>query len=162
MTHPRSAWPCRRTAGTGRSSTSRTGRRSRRARRRCCMASGGSGVSIQTHWDLTRRQTSGAARRGGDGAKRRDRRMGSTRLRPLAIATLRRLASPHPPQRGTHVIWKQPGHLTSMKNDLGCWTSVLSLCLRSSDSIEGLRRSTARTWGRGATGDVLARCSGNK
>ena len=42
---------------------------------------------------------------------------------------------------------KQPGHLTSMKNDRGPGTRVLSLCLRVSAWGEGLRRSTARTYG---------------
>jgi hypothetical protein len=69
----------------------------------------------------------------------------------------------------TVVIVKQPGHLTSMKNDRGAGTRVcrwqrsaqllkvvvvslfcfgmrtLSLCLRASAAGVGLRRSTART-----------------
>ena len=53
----------------------------------------------------------------------------------------------------TVVIVKQPGHLTSMKNERGPGTSVLSLCLRASDAADGFRRSTART----CVGFVLAR-----
>ena len=45
----------------------------------------------------------------------------------------------------TVVMVKQPGHLTSMKNERGAGTSILSLCLRASACGEGLRRSTART-----------------
>lgn len=45
----------------------------------------------------------------------------------------------------TVVMVKQPGHLTSMKKDLGAGTRVLSLCLRASAAGVGLRRSTART-----------------
>jgi hypothetical protein len=65
----------------------------------------------------------------------------------------------------TVVMLKHPGHLTSMKKERGAGTSVLSLCLRASLRLcqsgvvtkesgvcayaagEGLRRSTARTWG---------------
>ena len=43
----------------------------------------------------------------------------------------------------TVVMLKHPGHLTSIKNEFGDWTRRLSLCFRFSDSIEGLRRSTA-------------------
>lgn len=64
----------------------------------------------------------------------------------------------------TVVMVKQPGHLTSMKNERGAGTSIcalsalskdddsihplrtLSLCLRASAAGLGLRRSTARTW----------------
>jgi len=45
----------------------------------------------------------------------------------------------------TVVMVKQPGHLTSMKKDLGAGTRFLSLCLRASAAGVGLRRSTART-----------------
>jgi len=45
----------------------------------------------------------------------------------------------------TVVMLKQPGHLTSMKNDRGWGTSIFSLCLRASAAGEGLRRSSART-----------------
>ena len=44
----------------------------------------------------------------------------------------------------TYVIWKQPGHLTSMKNERGSGTICLSLWVRSRFSAEGLRRSIAR------------------
>ena len=37
----------------------------------------------------------------------------------------------------TVVIWKQPGHLTSMKKELGDWTRRLSLCWRASYSAGG-------------------------
>ena len=40
-----------------------------------------------------------------------------------------------------------PGHLTSMKYELGEGTRRLSLCLRFSCSAEGLRRSTASVYG---------------
>jgi len=43
------------------------------------------------------------------------------------------------------VMVKQPGHLTSMKKDLGAGTRFLSLCLRASAAGDGFRRSTART-----------------
>jgi hypothetical protein len=46
----------------------------------------------------------------------------------------------------THVIWKQPGHLTSMKNELGSGTIFLSLWVRAWASAGGLRMSTARAW----------------
>lgn len=38
----------------------------------------------------------------------------------------------------------KPGHLTSMKYELGLCTRRLSLCLRRSCSAEGFNRSTAR------------------
>ena len=41
----------------------------------------------------------------------------------------------------TVVMLKQPGHLTSMKNELGDWTKRLSLCFRFSSLAEGWRRS---------------------
>jgi hypothetical protein len=44
------------------------------------------------------------------------------------------------------VIWKHPGHLTSMKNELGSGTIFLSLWVRAWTSAGGLRRSTARAW----------------
>ena len=45
-------------------------------------------------------------------------------------------------------VWV-PGHFTSMKKELGDWTSRLSLCCRASFSAEGWRRSTARVYGMG-------------
>lgn len=45
----------------------------------------------------------------------------------------------------TVVMVKQPGHLTSMKNERGAGTKVFSLCFFSSAWGVGLRRSTART-----------------
>lgn len=44
----------------------------------------------------------------------------------------------------TVVMAKHPGHLTSMKNELGFWTNLLSLWERCCCSALGLRRSTAR------------------
>ena len=41
----------------------------------------------------------------------------------------------------TVVMLKQPGHLTSMKNEFGDWTRRLSLCFRFSSLAEGWRRS---------------------
>ena len=41
----------------------------------------------------------------------------------------------------TVVMLKQPGHLTSMKNELGDCTRRLSLCFRFSSLAEGWRRS---------------------
>jgi hypothetical protein len=38
----------------------------------------------------------------------------------------------------------------TMKNELGAWTSFLSLCLRASVAGAGFRRSCARTWRRGS------------
>jgi hypothetical protein len=46
----------------------------------------------------------------------------------------------------TYVIWKHPGHLTSMKKELGSGTTFLSLWVRASTSAGRLRRSTARAW----------------
>jgi hypothetical protein len=46
----------------------------------------------------------------------------------------------------TYVIWKHPGHLTSMKKELGSGTTFLSLWVRASTSAGRLSRSTARTW----------------
>lgn len=63
-----------------------------------------------------------------------------------------------------------PGHLTSMKKELGDCTRRLSLCCLCSYSFEGLRRSTARvckyadqqlgrtSWGIALTMVVLLRC----
>lgn len=48
----------------------------------------------------------------------------------------------------TVVMAKQPGHLTSMKNEFGLCTTRLSLCWRASTSGEGLIKSTARGCGR--------------
>jgi len=41
----------------------------------------------------------------------------------------------------TVVIWKQPGHFTSMKKELGDWTKRFSLCWRASYSWGGCSRS---------------------
>ena len=43
----------------------------------------------------------------------------------------------------TVVMLKQPGHLTSMKKELGDCTSRLSLCRRCSSSLGGCSRSTS-------------------
>ena len=43
----------------------------------------------------------------------------------------------------TVVMLKQPGHLTSMKKELGDWTSRLSLWRRCSSSLGGCSRSTS-------------------
>ena len=43
----------------------------------------------------------------------------------------------------TVLIVKQPGHLTSMKKELGDCTSRLSLCRRCSSSLGGCSRSTS-------------------
>lgn len=53
----------------------------------------------------------------------------------------------------TVVMAKQPGHLTSMKNELGLGTSRLSLWQRACCSAEGLRRSTARVYGEGGNAE---------
>lgn len=64
----------------------------------------------------------------------------SMRLRDRKPATI------HPKRKieadGGHGY--SPGHLTSMKYELGDCTSLLSLCCFVSSSAEGLRRSTAR------------------
>jgi hypothetical protein len=55
---------------------------------------------------------------------------------------------------------KQPGHFTSMKNELGDCTSLFSLCFRFSSAGNGLRRSfiAAGTQGKGkATHDQSTR-----
>ena len=41
---------------------------------------------------------------------------------------------------------RAPGHLTSIKNEFGDCTILLSLCLLFSNSGEGLSKSTARVW----------------
>ena len=41
----------------------------------------------------------------------------------------------------TVVMLKQPGHLTSMKKELGDCTKRLSLCFRFSSEADGWRRS---------------------
>ena len=51
----------------------------------------------------------------------------------------------------TVVMLKQPGHLTSMKNEFGDCTRRLSLCFRFSSLAEGWRRSRTMVSG----GDVL-------
>ena len=43
----------------------------------------------------------------------------------------------------TVVMLKQPGHLTSMKKELGDCTSRFSLCRRCSSSLGGCSRSTS-------------------
>ena len=71
----------------------------------------------------------------------------------------------HEPQRTvvcacekTVVMLKQPGHLTSMKNEFGDWTRRLSLCFRFSSLAEGWRRSRTMVFG----GDVLlGTCGGD-
>ena len=55
----------------------------------------------------------------------------------------------------TVVMLKQPGHLTSMKNEFGDCTKRLSLCFRFSSEAEGWRRSrTMVLWWRSAPGDL--------
>ena len=51
----------------------------------------------------------------------------------------------------TVVMLKQPGHLTSMKNEFGDCTRRLSLCFRFSSLADGWRRSRTMVFG----GDVL-------
>ena len=51
----------------------------------------------------------------------------------------------------TVVMLKQPGHLTSMKNEFGDCTRRLSLCFRFSSLADGWRRSRTMVSG----GDVL-------
>ena len=58
----------------------------------------------------------------------------------------------------TVVMLKQPGHLTSMKNEFGDCTRRLSLCFRFSSLAEGWRRSRTMVFG----GDVLlGTCGGD-
>ena len=47
----------------------------------------------------------------------------------------------------TVVMLKQPGHLTSMKKELGDCTKRLSLCFRFSSLAEGWRRSRTMVFG---------------
>ena len=47
----------------------------------------------------------------------------------------------------TVVMLKQPGHLTSMKNEFGDCTKRLSLCFRFSSDAEGWRRSRTMVFG---------------
>ena len=68
----------------------------------------------------------------------------------------------------TVVMLKQPGHLTSMKNEFGDWTRRLSLCFRFSSLADGWRRSRTmvlvafRSWGPvwGFKGLLAARAGG--
>jgi len=57
----------------------------------------------------------------------------------------------------TVVMLKQPGHLTSMKNELGDCTKRLSLCFRFSSLAEGWRRSRTMVFGGGV---LLGTCVG--
>lgn len=43
-----------------------------------------------------------------------------------------------------YVIWKHPGHFTSMKNEFGSGTTFFNLCVRALTSAGRLRRSIAR------------------
>lgn len=45
----------------------------------------------------------------------------------------------------TVVICKQPGHLTSMKKDLGAWTKFFNLFFLASDAAEGWSKSWTKT-----------------
>ena len=49
----------------------------------------------------------------------------------------------------TVVMLKQPGHLTSMKNEFGDCTKRLSLCFRFSSLADGWRRSRTMVFGGG-------------
>ena len=58
----------------------------------------------------------------------------------------------------TVVMLKQPGHLTSMKKELGDCTKRLSLCFRFSSLAEGWRRSRTMVSGsRYCSGDLRGR-----
>ena len=57
----------------------------------------------------------------------------------------------------TVVMLKQPGHLTSMKNEFGDCTRRLSLCFRFSSLAEGWRRSRTMVFGGGV---LLGTCVG--
>ena len=57
----------------------------------------------------------------------------------------------------TVVMLKQPGHLTSMKKELGDCTKRLSLCFRFSSLAEGWRRSRTMVSGGGV---LLGTCVG--
>ena len=59
----------------------------------------------------------------------------------------------------TVVMLKQPGHLTSMKNEFGDCTRRLSLCFRFSSLAEGWRRSRTMVSGGGV---LLGTCVGFK
>ena len=59
----------------------------------------------------------------------------------------------------TVVMLKQPGHLTSMKNEFGDCTRRLSLCFRFSSLAEGWRRSRTMVFGGVA---LLGTCVGFK
>ena len=59
----------------------------------------------------------------------------------------------------TVVMLKQPGHLTSMKNELGDCTRRLSLCFRFSSLADGWRRSRTMVFGGGV---LLGTCVGFK
>ena len=59
----------------------------------------------------------------------------------------------------TVVMLKQPGHLTSMKNEFGDCTRRLSLCFRFSSLAEGWRRSRTMVFGGDA---LLGTCVGFK
>jgi hypothetical protein len=41
----------------------------------------------------------------------------------------------------TVVMFKQPGHLTSMKKDLGPWTNCFNLCFLASEAAVGCNKS---------------------
>ena len=57
----------------------------------------------------------------------------------------------------TVVMLKQPGHLTSMKNEFGDCTRRLSLCFRFSSLADGWRRSRTMVFGGGV---LLGTCVG--
>ena len=59
----------------------------------------------------------------------------------------------------TVVMLKQPGHLTSMKNEFGDCTRRLSLCFRFSSLADGWRRSRTMVFGGGV---LLGTCVGFK
>ena len=59
----------------------------------------------------------------------------------------------------TVVMLKQPGHLTSMKNEFGDCTKRLSLCFRFSSLADGWRRSRTMVFGGGV---LLGTCVGFK
>lgn len=46
----------------------------------------------------------------------------------------------------TVVMFKQPGHLTSKKYDLGDWTKVFNLCFLASEAAVGCNKSWTKTW----------------
>ena len=57
----------------------------------------------------------------------------------------------------TVVMLKQPGHLTSMKNEFGDCTKRLSLCFRFSSDADGWMRSRTMVFGGGV---LLGTCVG--